>query len=146
MVMLCLFTSSHMSLDSTQKPASIVWQRLGWIARVAAGRSYVWQQDTVLCHTSRRTLFQLSENFYDHITPNIWLPYSPDYNPPDNFVWSMVEQETNKILCNTKDELKATIMAAFSNSNKDTIGKICWRFQCLLEVMVKANVNFFEEI
>ena len=32
-------------------------------------------------HTSRRTKSWLSENFYDHNTPNIWLPNSPDYDP-----------------------------------------------------------------
>ena len=36
-------------------------------------------------------------------------------------VWGIVERETNKTPCNTKDELKARIMAAFTNLNKETV-------------------------
>ena len=65
-----------------------------WIKRMDAGRPYVWQQDPVPCHTSRRTQSWLSENFCNHITPNTWLPNSPDDNPLDYYVLDTVE--TNK--------------------------------------------------
>ena len=54
-----------------------------WIERVAAGRFYVWQKYSALCLTSRRSQSWLSENFYDHITPNIWLPNSSNCSPFD---------------------------------------------------------------
>ena len=38
-------------------------------------------------------------------------------------MWGAVEQKTNKTLCNTEIELKARIMATFSNLNKETIWK-----------------------
>ena len=56
------------------------WQCYGsihlpkWIKRVAVGRSHFWQQDTALCHTSRRLKCSLSEHFCCYIIPNIWLP------------------------------------------------------------------------
>ena len=53
----------------------------------------------------------------------------------------MVEGETNKNLCNSKDELKEKIMAAFI---KKTVGKACRRFQSHLEAVVEANGDFFE--
>ena len=55
-----------------------------------------------------------------------------------------VEQETNKNLCNTKDELRARIMAAFTNLSKETVRKAYWRFQSHLEAVVEAHGNFFE--
>ena len=51
------------------------------------------------------------------------MPNSPDCNPLDYYVWSAIEQETNKTSCNIKDELKARIRTAFTNLNKNTIGK-----------------------
>ena len=33
------------------------------------------------------------QELYDHITPNIWPPDSPDLNPLDYYVWSVVENE-----------------------------------------------------
>ena len=67
-----------------------------------------------------------------------------DYSILYNNVWGTVECETNKILCNTKDELEARIMALFTNLNKDTIRKVSRRFQSRLEAMVKTNGDFFK--
>ena len=117
---------------------------LPWIVEVATGRPYVWQQDSAPSHTSWRTQSWLSENFCDHITPNMWPPNSPDCNPLDYYVWGAVERETNKTPCNTQEELEARITAAFSNLNKEMVGKACKRFQSRLEAVVKANGNFFE--
>ena len=89
-----------------------------WIERVSAGRSYFWQQDSEPCHTSRRIQSWLSENFCDHIIPNIWPPNLPDCNP-----WGTFERENIKTPCNAKNELKVKITAAITNLNKDTIRK-----------------------
>ena len=40
---------------------------LPWIKRIAAGRHYVLQQDSVLCPTCKRTQCWLWENFCNHI-------------------------------------------------------------------------------
>ncbi|QQP50608.1 Uncharacterized protein FKW44_011657 [Caligus rogercresseyi] len=54
-----------------------------WIKKVAAGRPYVFQQDSAPCHTSCKTQKWLFENLEDYTSPNIWLPNSPDCNPCD---------------------------------------------------------------
>lgn len=117
---------------------------LPWIKGVAGERPYAWQQDSAPCHTSRRSLAWLSDNFSDHITPDMWPPNSPDCNPLDYYVWGAVERETNKTPCKTKDELKARIMATFNNLNKETVQKSCSRFRSRLEAVVEANGDFIE--
>ena len=47
-----------------------------WIKKVAAGRPYVFQQDSAPCHTSRKTQKWLAENLDDYMSPNIW-PLTP---------------------------------------------------------------------
>ena len=47
-----------------------------------------------------------------HLTPLITVPL-------DHYMQSAVEQETNKTQCNTKDEVKARILASFMNLNKE---------------------------
>ena len=64
----------------------------------------------------------MADNPYDHITPNIWTPNSPDLNPLDYYVWSVVEKEVNEHPHNTKDYLKAAIVRAMSNMNEQLIG------------------------
>ena len=45
-----------------------------------------------------------------HITPNSWPPNSPDLNPLDYCVWSIIEKKVDKHPHNTKDSLKAAIV------------------------------------
>ena len=53
-----------------------------WMKRVAAGRSCIWHGNRTLHHAKKAGKFQfwMCENFCNHITPNIWLPNSPDCN------------------------------------------------------------------
>ena len=44
-----------------------------------------------------------------------------DCDPFDYYVWSAVELETSLTANNTNDELTAKLIAAFTNSNKETI-------------------------
>ena len=64
--------------------------------------------------------------------------------PLDYYVWSKVEQKTNKTPCNTKNELKARILVIFTNSDKETVQKSCWKFRCRLETVVEANCDCIE--
>ena len=90
-------------------------------------KPFFWLQEFVSYHTSREIQYWLSKHFCNHITPNIWQFNFPDCNLLDYYMCGMVVWETNKMLYNTKEELKARIIAAFINFNK-TIGKTCNRF------------------
>ena len=90
-----------------------------WVEKVGAGRPYVQQAGEANLGCSKISAI---------IIPNIWLPNSPDWNSLDYHVRDMVERQNNKILYNSKDELKAMIMAAFTNLNKETVGKAYRRF------------------
>ena len=41
----------------------------------------MFQQDSAPSHKAIVTQDWLSENFHDHVTPNMWPPNSPDLNP-----------------------------------------------------------------
>ena len=56
---------------------------------------------------------------------NILWPNSADSRHHDYNFWSPIELETKKAQCCTKDQLKATKMAAFSSSYNETIEKTC---------------------
>ena len=78
LVTLRLHSSSYVTLGSRRRLTSSAW-----IKRVTAWRYYIWQQDSALNHTSRITQSWLSENFCNFITPNIYQPKFPVYNPFD---------------------------------------------------------------
>ena len=76
------------------------------------------------------------DNLYNQITPNIWLPNSPDYNPLDYYVWIVVEMEVNEHSHNTKDSLKAGIVRVMSDMNKEQLIRACNRFQPFIEAII----------
>ena len=107
-----------MTTDSTWRPTSHAYSKcldkvvLLSIKRVTTGRLYIWQQD----------LAQAREASLDsQKIPAITSPNSSDFNQLGYYVWSVVDQETNKTLFNTKDALKARIITTFPNLNKETI-------------------------
>lgn len=115
-----------------------------WIERVAAGKPYVFQQDSAPAHTAKKTQKWMSENFYDHVTPDMWPPNSPDCNPLDYYVWSAVEAITNKTACNNKDELRDRIYQAFQNLSPGVVKKACSRYRSRVEAVINADGGFIE--
>ena len=81
-----LYKGQHQVLDEVV---------LLWIKTVAARRLYIRQQDSALCHTSRRTQPWQSENFCNHISRNVWLHNSPDCNPLHD-VWDTGQQRNKQ--------------------------------------------------
>ena len=117
---------------------------LPWIRKVAAGRPYVWQQDSAPCHTSRKAQAWLSDKFYDFVPPDVWPPNSPDLNPMDFFVWGAIERCTNKSPCNTKEELIKRIKSEFKSMKKAQVVRACSRFRGRIEAVIEANSDFIE--
>ena len=115
-----------------------------WIQEVAQGRPFVFQQDSAPSHTAHVTQEWLSENFYDHVTPNMWPPNSPDLNPLDYFFWGMIERETNLHAHNTTDSLKAAVIEAMSNMCPAHVIRACNRFRARIEAVLEAQGGFIE--
>ena len=86
-----------------------------YVERVAAGRPYACQHESAPNHASRRTQSWRWKKFMRLHHPSYLV--TPNSNPFDYYVWVAVEWETNKTPC--KDELKARIIAAFTNLNKE---------------------------
>lgn len=115
-----------------------------WIDKVCKGRPYVFQQDSAPSHRASITQDWLSENFYDHVTPNMWPPNSPDLNPMDYYVWSVVERETNQHPHSTIASLKAAIVKVIPEMNRDHLISACGRFRARIEAVIEANGGFIE--
>lgn len=122
-------------LDTVVKP---------WIDRVRNGRPYIFQQDSAPAHKAQNTQEWLADHFYDHITPNLWPPNSPDLNPLDYYVWGVVERDVNKHPHNTKDSLKASIVRVMDNIDEDHLKRACSRFRSRIEAVIEVEGNFIE--
>ena len=80
-----------------------------WCNQVASGRPWVWQKDSASAHKSKETQAWLQKECYN-FEPFSHKPLSsPNLNPLDYFIWSYVENITNKTSHNTKASLIAAI-------------------------------------
>jgi len=55
-----------------------------------AGNMFIFQQDSAPAHRERETIELLSRDTPDFIGPEMWPPNSPDLNPADYSIWSVM--------------------------------------------------------
>jgi len=70
------------------------------------------QQDSEPAHRARETVHLLTKETPNFIPPTLWLPNSPDLNPVDYKVWSVMQEKVYKKWIKDVDELRSRILTA----------------------------------
>ncbi|UYV64601.1 ARHGAP42 [Cordylochernes scorpioides] len=112
-----------------------------WMDMVAAGRKYVFQQDSAPAHKAKKTQSWLTLNVPSHWGPDIWPPNSPDCNPLDYYVWGVVERDVNKAPHTTIQSVKKAVHTVMTQMDKVIVAKACASFRTRLETVVANNGN-----
>lgn len=73
-------------------------------------RNFIFHQDSAPSHTAKDTLKYLYKRRVDFITPEKWLPKSPDLVPMDFFVWGYLKRQLWKHKCFSIPALKRAII------------------------------------
>lgn len=114
---------------------------------------WTFQQDGAPSHTSINenpdrfeipTQRWLDENFPDFIRKDEWPPASPDLNPLDYSIWSILEQETNAQAHTSVESLERAIIQAFNNLDQETINRAIDDWPRRLEAVIGAEGGHFE--
>jgi len=71
-----------------------------------------FQQDSTPAHRARPTFEQLEKKVPDFISPSLW-PNSPDLNPVDYKIWSLVQEYVYQQPISNIDELRECIAAVW---------------------------------
>jgi hypothetical protein len=64
----------------------------------------------------------------DHWLKEMWPPSSPDCNPVDYFMWSVIEREVSKCPHNTLASLKAKVSDVMTDLGREVIIHACKMF------------------
>ena len=115
-----------------------------WFNQVASDRPWAWQQDSTPVHKSKETQAWLQKECYDFRPFSHWPHFSPDLNPLDYFVWSYVENITNRTSHNTKASLIATIRRVFTELPLALVEKACSQFRIRIEAVIEAEGGYIE--
>src|SRR6218665_484936 len=57
------------------------------------GWGFIFQQDGELAHRARDTVAFLERKVPDFISPTLWPPNSPDLNPIDHSIYSVLQEK-----------------------------------------------------
>jgi len=85
----------------------------------------------VPAHHAKETVDLLSTETPAFIPPTLWLPTSPDLNPVDYKVWSVLQEQVYNVKVNNVDELRQHIQTVWDELDQHIIDKAIkqWRIQ-----------------
>ena len=139
-----IFVAAGERLDAAAYQDLLRRHVVPWLQRAYPDGNYVFQQDGAPCHTANSTKQFLEENMENYWPPSFWPPYSPDLNPMDYSVWSVLE---TKACCTTKpnvEALKASIRRQWAALPTSYVRRACASFRRRLELCIAADGGYFE--
>ena len=85
-------------------------QQLLPVMRDVSGEFFIFQQDNAPAHRARDTVRLLEQSTPAFIPPDLWPPNSPDLNPVDYKIWSVLQQRVYQSRVHNIDELKQRLL------------------------------------
>ena len=112
--------------------------------RSIAGDCFVFQQDGAPAHRARDTVELLRTETPVFIPPDLWPPNSPDLNPVDYSVWSILQEKVYQTRIANVDELKQRLIRMWSELDHKLIAAAIGQWRRRLSACVRAKGGHFE--
>ena len=113
-------------------------------ASAASPASFVFQQDGAPAHRARKTVQFLNDSKIPFWTPDMWPPNSPDLNPLDYGIWSMVAQGAVDRRPPSVAALKKRVNAFWRRMDPSKIRAVTRAFRARLERCIDKKGSFFD--
>ena len=117
---------------------------LPWCNSVYGDEVWTFQQDGATSHTARVTQQWCRNNCPSWINKEEWPPSSPDLNPLDYSLWSILENEACSVPCQNIEALKIKLTKCWDKIPLDVVRAAIGDFPKRLRNVVKARGNHFE--
>jgi transposase len=115
-----------------------------WTKRHFGKIKWTLQQDSAPSHRAKATQQWCKQHFPNFISSEEWPPYSPDLNPLDYSIWSILEAKACAKSHASVDALKVSLRAAWEAISVETLRIVCDDFPRRLVACVKAKGGHFE--
>ena len=111
-----------------------------------SGEFFIFQQDSAPAHRAKDTVRYLTNATPAFISPDLWPPNSPDLNPVDYKIWSVVQQRVYQTRVNSVDELKQRLLDVWHGMEQSVIDKAVDQWRKRLRACVRARGGHFEHM
>lgn len=105
---------------------------------------FIFQQDGAPAHRARDTVRLLQTETPDFIRPTLWPPNSPDLNPVDYTIWSIMQEKVYKTKIRDVNELRQRIVEAWDEIDQRVIDESVQQWRQRLRACVNAHGGHFE--
>ena len=112
-----------------------------------SGGDFLFQQDGARSHTSAHTLRYLNDNIPATaalLPPEKWPPNSPDLNPMDYAIWSILETEVYKVKIRDLDHLEDRLGEAWAALPQEHVTSAVMSFRKRVRACIAAEGKRFE--
>lgn len=116
-----------------------------WAREHFAGRQWTLQQDWAPAHGAKTTLALCERLFPSFWGKDIWPSNSPDLNPMDYAVWSILERKVSAKRYDTVDALKRALTRAWDDISVEELATIVDNFPKRLNACISARGGHFEK-
>ena len=110
-----------------------------WTRKHFGRRPWTFQQDSAPSHKARVNQEWLKNHVPHFISSTQWLSNSPDANPMDYSIWSILESKVRTKKYASMDALKKAIIREWAKIPQDHIRAACNSFFDRLKAIVKAK-------
>ena len=117
---------------------------LPWAKSHFNRRPWTFQQDWAPAHGSKFTLDSMRQQKIDFLGKDLWPPYSPDLNPLDFSIWSILEQRACATTHTNINTLKSALRKAWNGITSEELAACVTNFQKRLKACIRARGGHFE--
>ncbi|KAL7737264.1 hypothetical protein ACLKA6_012888 [Drosophila palustris] len=115
-----------------------------WAQQHFGDADWTFQQDSAPAHKAKMTQDWCKTHFPDFISSVEWPPYSPDLNPMDYSVWSILEARACAKPHKSLEALKQSLLLEWDRLSPEDLRPIANNFKLRLDLCIAAGGGHFE--
>jgi inhibitor of nuclear factor kappa-B kinase subunit alpha len=112
--------------------------------RDVSGEFFIFQQDSAPAHRARETVEFLQRFTPDLISPLLWPPNSPDLNPVDYKIWSVLQERVYRTRLQDVNHLKQRLVEEWREFSQDIVDRAVSEWRARLKACVAVDGGHFE--